>query len=462
MLKTLTGLAIIAVLALTAWLLPGGVAPLDNAWRYLSHGGWHHAGRLGALSLEEQRWAAIAWRYFQNNNQPASALVNGQDNYPVIGSGQIGDTLVALVAARRLGLLDEAGFDQRLSTLLATLSRLPLTEQGLPNRYYDTQHLTMVNAAHQPSGDSWSAVGIARLLLGLRLVTIEAPQYGEFVDRLLLGWNFCPLLDAQGRLLDGERRDGRWQTQPITDVAQSQYAAAAMGLWGFDAQRSANPPYKTIIIGPNQVDVGTRDPRLGGGNLSADGIPYLLAGLEFNWTPPGKAALSLHDLRQRAQAVYQAQAWRWQSQGVLTARASYVLNQAPWRIDNAIFANGYPWNVLTETGQYRPELALIATRAVFGLWVLWDSPYTDALMRLGRFPYDEQRGWYEGRFENNAQYNPALTLTTNAMVLEALLYKVNNGPLIPRLPAAKGYLDSLLREPLNWPRHCLPQEGRQP
>ncbi|XEH61169.1 DUF3131 domain-containing protein [Edwardsiella tarda] len=104
----------------------------------------------------------------------------------------------------------------------------------------------------------------------------------------------------------------------------------------------------------------------------------------------------------------------------------------------------------------------MATRAVFGLWVLWDSPYTDALMRLGRFPYDEQRGWYEGRFENNAQYNPALTLTTNAMVLEALLYKVNNGPLIPRLPAAKGYLDSLLREPLNWPRHCLPQEGRQP
>ncbi|XEH61170.1 DUF3131 domain-containing protein [Edwardsiella tarda] len=47
-------------------------------------------------------------------------------------------------------------------------------------------------------------------------------------------------------------------------------------------------------------------------------------------------------MRQRAQAVYQAQAWRWQSQGVLTARASYVLNQAPWRVDNAIFANGYP------------------------------------------------------------------------------------------------------------------------
>lgn len=460
MLKTLIALAIISVLALAVGLWPGGLGQLDNAWRYLRQGGWHHAGRLGALSSEEQRWAAIAWRYFQNNSQAASALVNGQDNYPVISSGQIGDTLVALVAARRLALINEAEFDRRLSPLLATLSRLPLTEPGLPNRYYDTQRLTPVNAARQPAADGWSATGIARLLLGLRLVGLAAPQYGEFIDRLLLGWNFCPLLDPQGQVLDGERRDGRWQTHPISDVAQSQYAAAVLGLWGFDARRSAAPPYKRIIIGPTQIDVGTRDPRLGGGNLSVDSTPYLLAGLEFNWTPPGKAALSLSDLRQRALAVYQAQAWRWQSQGVLTARANYVLNQAPWRIDNSLFANGYPWNVVSEEGQYRPELALIATRAVFGLWVLWDSPYTDALMQLGRFPYDAQRGWYEGRFEHNAQYNPALTLTTNAMVLEALLYKANNGPLIPRLAVTTGYLDILLREPVNWPRHCLPQEGR--
>ncbi|WHP78845.1 DUF3131 domain-containing protein [Edwardsiella anguillarum] len=459
MLKTLIGAAAIAILALTAWSLSAPPTALETGWRYLSQGGWHHAGRLGQLTPEERQWATIAWRYFQNNTQPDTGLVNGQDNYPLTTPAQMGDTLVALVAAQRLGLLEAAEFDRRLSALLATLSRLPLNGAGLPNRYYDSQRLTMVNGARQPADDGWSAGDIARLLLGLRLVTLAAPQYGGFIDRIVMGWNFCPMLTPQGALQDGERRQNRWQTRPIANLAQSQYAAAAMGLWGFDAPLSAAPPYKRAIIGPNPIATADRDPRLGGGNLSVDSTPYLLAGLEFNWSPPGKASLTLQDLRSRAQSVYQAQAWRWQRDGILTARADYALNRAPWRVDNAVFANGYPWNVLTEGGEYRPELALTATRALFGLWVLWDSPYTDALMQLGRWPRDDRRGWYEGRFERSGEYNPVMTLSTNAMVLESLLYKQNNGPLIDRLPPP-GYLESQLREPLNWPRRCLPQEGR--
>lgn len=459
MLKTLIGGGVIVALALTAWMLLAPPGTLTNAWRYLSQGGWQHAGRLGSLSPQERQWAAIAWRYFQNNTQPDTGLVNGLDNYPLISTAQIGDTLVALVAARHLGLLEAAAFDRQLAALLGTLSRLPLNAAGLPNRYYDGQRLIMVNGARQPADDGWSASDIARLMLGLRLVTLDAPAYREFIERIIMGWNFCPMLTPQGALQDGEWRQNRWQTRPIANLAQSQYAAAAMGLWGFDAPLSAAPSYKHAIIGPNAIAMADRDPRLGGGNLSVDSTPYLLAGLEFNWTPPGNAALTLQDLKPRAQALYQAQAWRWQRDGILTARSSYALNHAPWRVDNAVFANGYPWNVLTEDGQYRPELALIATRALFGLWVLWDSPYTDALMQLGRWPRDAQRGWYEGRFERNAAYNPALTLSTNAMVLESLWYKQNNGPLIDRLPAA-GYMDNLLSEPLNWPHHCLPQERR--
>ncbi|MDA6077599.1 DUF3131 domain-containing protein [Edwardsiella anguillarum] len=97
-------------------------------------------------------------------------------------------------------------------------------------------------------------------------------------------------------------------------------------------------------------------------------------------------------------------------------------------------------------GEYRPELALTATRALFGLWVLWDSPYTDALMQLGRWPRDDRRGWYEGRFERSGEYNPVMTLSTNAMVLESLLYKQNNGPLIDRLPPP-GYLEASCASP---------------
>ncbi|MEG2828340.1 MAG: hypothetical protein RR903_02500, partial [Edwardsiella sp. (in: enterobacteria)] len=66
MLKTLIGAAAIAILALTAWSLSAPPTALETGWRYLSQGGWHHAGRLGQLTPDERQWATIAWRYFQN------------------------------------------------------------------------------------------------------------------------------------------------------------------------------------------------------------------------------------------------------------------------------------------------------------------------------------------------------------------------------------------------------------
>ena len=68
-------------------------------WRWLIHGGWHSSARIAALTPEEQTWAAIAWRYFVNNTQPQTGLVNGSDKQPRVTLWQMGDTLIALLAA---------------------------------------------------------------------------------------------------------------------------------------------------------------------------------------------------------------------------------------------------------------------------------------------------------------------------------------------------------------------------
>ncbi|CCJ82488.1 FIG00553737: hypothetical protein [Cronobacter dublinensis 1210] len=81
MLKTVSRLLLIlAVLgALVAWLLLRD----DRAgWRWVSHGGWHTTARISALTPQEREWAAIAWRYFENNTQDATGLVNGSDKTP--------------------------------------------------------------------------------------------------------------------------------------------------------------------------------------------------------------------------------------------------------------------------------------------------------------------------------------------------------------------------------------------
>ncbi len=94
-------------------------------------------------------------------------------------------------------------------------------------------------------------------------------------------------------------------------------------------------------------------------------------------------------MAQRAQRLYQAQETRWRREKILTARAQYSRSTAPWEVYDSLFANGYAWNTLADDGRYAPELALLSTRAIFGLWALWDTRYTDALMQLGRLHQDE-------------------------------------------------------------------------
>ena len=113
-------------------------------------------------------------------------------------------------------------------------------------------------------------------------------------------------------------------------------------------------------------------------------------------------------MAQRAQRLYQAQETRWRREKILTARAQYSRSTAPWEVYDSLFANGYAWNTLADDGRYAPELALLSTRAIFGLWALWDTRYTDAL-HLGRLHQDEKRGWFEGRYEANGGYNATFT-----------------------------------------------------
>lgn len=444
MLKTLT-LIVSVVVALVLVVLLGVMARPDGAGPVWER--WQSQPRHGALTEEQRQWADVAWRYVQNNTQPASGLVNGKDRYPVVSLWNIGDGLIALTAARRLELIPQREFDTRLSALLTTLGRLPLTRIGAPGALYDATNGTF----SQDGADAYPAQGMARLLAGMRFTAQSYPEYRTFLERIALRWNFCALLNKDGQPLDGRAQGGVWHSAAATDVGYADYNIAAFGLWGFQRSSTREAPFKTAIIYGEPIDITARDPRLTGAPAGIESTPYLLAGLEMGWRTSDTS------VTQRAQRLYQAQETRWRREKILTARAQYSRSAAPWEVYDSLFANGYPWNTLADDGRYAPELALLSTRAIFGLWALWDTRYTDALMQLGRLHQDEKRGWFEGRYEANGGYNTTFTLTTNTVVLEALLFKQNRGPL---LHAARddGYLDARMKDIFNWPRHCLPQE----
>lgn len=457
MLKTLASwLAVAIVVLLIAFAL---FSREGTGWRWLTKGGWYTTARISSLTPQEQAWARIAWRYFENNTQPQTGLVNGSDKQPRVTLWQIGDTLIALIAARELGLVQEDEFDARLTRLLGTLNRLTLTDVRTPGRLYSSQTAMPVDFSGQPTKNGWSAKDMARLMLALRLTAERAPQYREYLDKIILRWNFCPVIDKDGELWSSSVQNGQTVIREELRLGESEYAASAFRLWGFRPEKALSPPSRNVIIFQRSLAVDDRDPRTTWQPSLLTTLPAMLPGLEFGWQPPGVPPEVQKALYTRAQGVWLSQKSRWEREKVLTARADFTLPQAPWHVEDTVWGNGYAWNTIGDDGRDYPRLAQVSTKAVFVLWTLWKTDYTDALMAVTTHLNNPQQGWFEGRVEATGDVNRTLTLSTNAMVLEALLYKHNAGPLFENgLADDNSYFVHRATDEFNPPGLCLPGE----
>ena len=457
MLKTLARWLTVAIVVL---LIVFALFSHEGAgWRWLTKGGWLTTARISSLTPQEQAWARIAWRYFENNTQPQTGLVNGSDKQPRVTLWQMGDTLIALIAARELGLVQEDEFDARLTHLLGTLNRLTLTDVRTPGRLYSSQTAMPVDFSGQPTKSGWSAKDMARLMLALRLTAERAPQYREYLDKIILRWNFCPVIDKDGELWSASVQNGQTVIREELRLGESEYAASAFRLWGFQPEKALSPPSRNVIIYQRSLAVDDRDPRTTWQPSLLTTLPAMLPGLEFGWQPPGVPPEVQKALRTRAQGVWLSQKSRWERDKVLTARADFTLPQAPWHVEDTVWGNGYAWNTIGDDGRDYPRLAQVSTKAVFVLWTLWKTDYTDALMAVTTHLNNPQQGWFEGRVEATGDINRTLTLSTNAMVLEALLYKHNAGPLFENgLVKNDGYFARRTSDPFNPPGLCLPGE----
>lgn len=86
------------------------------------------------LTAEEQRWAEVAWRYFEANTRPETGLADSVAGFPATTMWDTGSFLFATIAAERLGVLEAADFDQRVAQALTSLAALPLFDDRLPNK----------------------------------------------------------------------------------------------------------------------------------------------------------------------------------------------------------------------------------------------------------------------------------------------------------------------------------------
>jgi hypothetical protein len=455
-----TALALLVCLTLCSC----GVAVREatNGYHSIRYSSWFEVGRRGILNPAEMEWAKIAWKYFQNNTEAGNAVAGGLEKQPLASAWNIGDYLAALNAARELGIIKEAEFTDRAVRVIQFLNSMELFDRRLPNLYYNVQSGAMSNAANLPGQVGWSAQDLGRLLIWLRITSQALPSLSEYIDKAVLRWNYCDILDGNGTLYAGRLNAGKTDIVQEGRLGYEEYAALGFQAWGFDTRQASRlEPFAKAHIEGVEVLYDSRDPR----DSRQDKVfapvvtlPHALMGIEFNWE-----AITSHSKRDTdrplarlAQAVYDAQEARYRRQHILTARTDHPLGRAPNFVYDTIFLAGYPWNTVTVNGTFAPHEALVSTRAAFGMWALWKTDYINTLMSSTRMLNDPARGWFEGRFEKTGGPERTISSTTNAMVLEALLY-VKTGKLYRPNPATAAYYSSTLRSEFSGPQTCLPQ-----
>ncbi|HXH38501.1 MAG TPA: DUF3131 domain-containing protein [Thermoanaerobaculia bacterium] len=430
--------------------------------------------RSGPLTEEEKAIAEVAWSYFAG---PAyhkkSGFVDAVAGYPSTTMWDTAAYIAALMSAYELGIIDRHEFDDRVVRFSASMNRLDLFRNELPNKAYNSETMEKVDYLNKPGEIGYSAIDLGRMLTWLRILRDRYPEHANGIDHILLRWKFCHVIDERGQLFGAQIVD---VPQPVPAAATTpvqkptpppqplkvvqylqegrlgyeEYAAKGFQLWGFRTELASRPdPFATVNIYGIDVPFDTRDPRTQVAHSYVVTESYVLDGIESGWDLISDCTSSEETYSDTVAAdfasrIFRVQFARYCKTGVITARSEHQLDQSPYFVYDSIFSDGYPWNTITDKGAFRSEFAAVSTKAALGMWALWDSPYTDILYRTVRDLNEPGKGFYEGLYENGNGPIRTFTANTNGIILETLLFKVK-GSLITK-QRIDGIWESTIRD----------------
>lgn len=381
-------------------------------------------------SITEKRYAEAAWSYFKTNYQPETGLVSDRSDMTGATLWGLGDYLAALQAAVALEIISLSEFDRRTRKLLGALVQLPLFAGELPHRGYDIRSLQPVDYGTNPvaEGTGWSGLDVGRMLLALHNLKSCYPQYAETVDRLVLDWSYLRVIH-NGRLNSAVVQSdsyGRNLTRvlPVAHLGYEEYAARGFQLWGFEVENSAvGGTYKTVAVEGLEIPIQRRRQDKSETLPYTISNPFLRYGLELGFDP---------QMRSLVLPMLEAQAKRYRREGIFTASGTTLTNKAPYVVHSTIVGNQQPWATLKDDGTESPESRTVSTAAAFAYYALFPNhEYARQLYQATLDLYNPRLGYYEGFYEETGKVALGFSSTTNSIVLQSLVYRLNRQqPLI--------------------------------
>ncbi|MCA1990601.1 MAG: DUF3131 domain-containing protein [Coleofasciculus sp. S288] len=378
---------------------------------------------VGQLTPGEMAIARQAWRYFQQNWNPETGLVNSADGFASVTMWDQAAAIAALVSAKELGIAPEAEFKTKMSQTLKTLATMPLYKRELPNKVYNSKTLVPVNYGQLDKREEigWSAIDLGRLALWLKIVGTKYPEFKNQTEAVWKHWKVERLTD-KGQMYGTSVVNGKEQYNQEGRLGYENYAAYGLKLWGLDVEKALDFESKVAFV--NLYDKGIpydkRDYKTSGANNYVLSEPYILDGIETGFQSLPKAY---------GDRILAAQEARYQATNQLTAVTEDNLDRAPYFVYSTLFVNGEPWATITDTRQKHNDLRFLSAKAAIGWHVLYNTDYTSKLLNFVQTNLKSDKGWYNGFYESLRQPNKALTANNNGVILESLLYKKVGKPL---------------------------------
>ena len=375
------------------------------------------------LSQQDLEDAQLAWRYFEANLQAETGLVDSVAGFPSTTIWDQGSYVLASVAAHRLELISDTVFSARMRSFLSSFAELPLFDDTLPNKAYDTRDLAMTDYSNNRSeqGIGWSALDMARMLVAFRVLEQHSPDLSPEIRSIISRWDLTAFAH-DGELWGMNVDQGARELLQEGRLGYEQYGARASALYGLDVSfaMSAERNLSWTEVSGIKIPKDRRHASYFHAITPILSEPYLLAALEIGLDSEGRIL---------AHKVYAAQQARFEDTGIPTMVSEDHVDARPSFLYSSVFANDQNWAVVSEAGNFHNELRTLSTKAVFGWDALYNTAYSNAMREELNMLSRNQSGWPAGIYETSSKPNTALTLNTNAVILEATHYKAF-GPLL--------------------------------
>jgi hypothetical protein len=360
--------------------------------------------------------ARLAWTYFERNYKPATGLVNATPVWANTSLWDVGGQLLATHAAKELGLITPAEYDQRTKKTLTTLEKLPLFRDQAFNKVYSTQSVAFGTEGRK----GWSATDLGRFLLALKIIAVTEPQYAAQAERIAHRNDFSKIvLDGylNGQLIGSNGQPWTFQEGRI---GYEQYVAAGFNHWGANANKASqlllNAEPTSVLGVPLPADKRSNDRLLS--------EPFILMALELGLPT---------DMRDVAAKMLQAQEARYKSTGQITIVTEDAIGVPPeYFYYYCVLCSGQPFVIdLSSPGKVTDHPRWVSTKAAYGWDAIMPSDYTKKAVAAVQPARDAKLGWGSGIYEGTGASTKTVDINTSAVLLEIALYQLRGGvPLI--------------------------------